>query len=60
MKRSLRRMLCCLVLCASLLSWAAAPAAAVSGFSDVPDSHWAADSIRRCAQLGFLQGETAL
>lgn len=59
MKRSLRRMLCCLVLCASLLSWAAAPAAAVSGFSDVPDSHWAADSIRRCAQLGFLQGETA-
>ena len=31
-------------------------AANASGYSDVPDGHWAAQSVRRCTQLGLLQG----
>ncbi len=31
-------------------------AANVSGYSDVPDGHWAAQSVRRSTQLGLLQG----
>ena len=30
-----------------------------TGFSDVPASHWAADSIRRAVDLGLFQGETS-
>lgn len=33
-----------------------APAAATAHFSDVPASHWAAESIERCAALGILNG----
>ena len=30
-----------------------------TGFSDVPATHWAADSIRRAVDLGLFQGQTA-
>lgn len=33
--------------------------AAAAGFTDVPQSHWAAQSIARCAELGVLRGESA-
>ena len=50
-----------MLLCALLLTAALpAPAAAAStGFSDVPENHWAADSIRRAVDLGLFQGQTA-
>lgn len=44
-----------LLLLAALLT-ATALAANASGYSDVPDGHWAAQSVRRCTQLGLLQG----
>ena len=31
---------------------------ASTGFSDVPESHWAADAIRRAVDLGLFQGQT--
>lgn len=43
------------LLLAALLT-ATALAANASGYSDVPDGHWAAQSVRRCTQLGLLQG----
>ena len=50
-----------MLLCAMLVTAALpAPAAAAStGFSDVPENHWAADSIRRAVDLGLFQGQTA-
>ena len=30
-----------------------------AAFSDVPSGHWAGDAIRRCAQAGWLRGESA-
>lgn len=57
MKR-LRRVIACLALCA-LLAGAVPPASAAGGFRDVPDSHPAAEAIRRCVELGFFQGESA-
>ena len=44
-----------LLLLAALMT-ATALAANASGYSDVPDGHWAAQSVRRCTQLGLLQG----
>ena len=44
------------LLLAALLLTATALAANASGYSDVPDGHWAAQSVRRCTQLGLLQG----
>ena len=60
MKRRLQWFCSCALLCALLVTAALpAPAAAAStGFSDVPESHWAADSIRRAVDLGLFQGQT--
>lgn len=43
----------CAFLCALLLL---APVRAASGFSDVPDGHWAEQQLGRAAQLGIVQG----
>lgn len=58
MKQRLHRLLGCLVLCA-LLAGSIPAASAAGGFQDVPASLPAAESIRRCVELGFFQGETA-
>ena len=58
MKKQLKRLLSCLVLCAMLAGGLTVPAAA-AGFTDVPASHWAAQDIQRCVELGFFQGESA-
>ena len=58
MKRQMYRVIACLTLCA-LLAGAVPPASAAGGFRDVPDSHPAAEAIRRCVELGFFQGESA-
>ncbi|MDD4715523.1 MAG: S-layer homology domain-containing protein [Oscillospiraceae bacterium] len=50
-----KRMICCamaLVLCIGYLPAAAAD----SHFSDVPSTHWAADSIRQATGLGIIKG----
>lgn len=60
MKRQLKRLCSCALLCALLLTVLPAPAAAAStGFSDVPASHWAAEEIRRAVDLGLFQGESS-
>lgn len=58
MKQRLQRLLGCLLLCA-LLAGSVPPASAAASFQDVPDSLPAAESIRRCVELGFFQGETS-
>lgn len=58
MKRRVHRVIACLTLCA-LLAGTVPPAFAAGGFRDVPDSHPAAESIRRCVELGFFQGESS-
>lgn len=58
MKKQVKRLLSCLVLCAMLAGGLTVPAAAVD-FADVPSGHWAAGDIRRCAELGFFRGESA-
>ena len=57
-KKQLKRLLSCLALCAVLAGGLTVPAGA-AGFTDVPANHWAAGDIRRCAELGFFQGESA-
>ena len=58
MKQRVHRLLGVLTLCALLVG--TVPAAfATSSFQDVPDSLPEAESIRRCVELGFFQGETA-
>lgn len=47
---------CLTALLLAALMTTTALAANASGYSDVPDGHWAAQSVRRCAQLGLLQG----
>ena len=47
---------CLTALVLALLLTLSVGAAGTAGFSDVPESHWAAQSIRRCAQTGLLQG----
>ena len=47
---------CLTALVLALLLTRSGGAAGTAGFSDVPESHWAAQSIRRCAQTGLLQG----
>lgn len=56
MKRLLCRLLACLTLCAALAGTIPQSASAV--FQDVPQNHWAAESIRQCAELGFFKGES--
>ena len=58
MRRQLGRAMACLTLLAVLAGLWAAPASA-AGFRDVPAGHWAAESIQRCAALGFFQGKSA-
>ena len=58
MKNKMGRALACLTLLAVLAGVTAVPAAA-AGFRDVPNNHWAAESIRRCVSLGFFQGKSA-
>ncbi len=57
-KKQLQRLLSCLALCAVLAGGLTVPAGAAD-FTDVPANHWAAGDIRRCAELGFFQGESA-
>jgi len=60
MKNCLQRLLACGLLCALLLGLLVpSAAAAAKGFSDVPASHWAADSINRAVKLGIFQGESS-
>ena len=47
---------CLTALVLALLLTLSVGAAGTAGFSDVLESHWAAQSIRRCAQTGLLQG----
>ena len=47
---------CLTALVLALLLTLSVGAAGTAGFSDVPESHWAAQSIRRCAQYNLLQG----
>ena len=47
---------CLTALVLALLLTLSVGAAGTAGFSDVPESHWAAQSIRRCVQTGLLQG----
>ena len=56
MKRLLCRLLACLTLCAALAG--TIPLSASAAFQDVPQNHWAAESIRQCAELGFFKGES--
>ena len=60
MKRRLHRLCSCVLLCALLMTALNIPAAAAAstGFSDVPASHWAADEIRRAGELGLFQGDS--
>lgn len=44
------------LLLALMMTTTLVSAAAVSGYSDVPDRHWAAQSIRRCGEYGLLKG----
>lgn len=47
---------CLTALVLALLLTLSVGAAGTAGFSDVPESHWAAQSIQRCVQTGLLQG----
>lgn len=59
MKRRLQRLCSCALLCVLLLTALPLPAAAAStGFSDVPATHWAAEEIRRAGELGLFQGDS--
>lgn len=58
MRQRLKRLLSSLLLCAALAGSLAVPASAAR-FTDVPAGHWAADSIARCVELKFFQGETS-
>lgn len=58
MKQKRTRFCAALLLCGLL--WGILPVrAAAADFRDVPDGHWAEDSISRCAELGFFQGTSA-
>lgn len=57
MKQRLHRLLGLLTLCCLLAG--TVPAASAANFRDVPASLPEAESIRRCVELGFFQGETA-
>lgn len=53
MKKRIVTLLLALTLCMGLL----APAAGVyAGYNDVPEDHWAAESIRRATEIGLFRG----
>lgn len=53
MKRRLMSVLLVIMLCAGMIS---PSLAAYTGYSDVPENHWSAASIRRATELGIFQG----
>ena len=57
MKNKLQRALASLALCAVLVGSLTVPASA-AGFKDVPANHWAANSIQRCVENGFFNGQS--
>ena len=57
MRKHLQRILASLALCAVLAGSLAAPVSAAA-FQDVPANHWAADSIQRCVEKGFFNGQS--
>ena len=57
MRNKLQRILASLALCAVLAGSLAVPASA-AGFKDVPANHWAANSIQRCVENGFFNGQS--
>lgn len=57
MRKNLQRILTTLVLCAMLAGSLTAPVSAAA-FQDVPAGHWAADSIQRCVEKGFFNGQS--
>ena len=58
MKIQIRRMAVWVLLVCLLAGIVPVPAAA-AGFRDVPSSSWAAQSIARCVEQGWFQGESA-
>ena len=58
MRKNLKRMAATLLACLCLLTVLPVPARAAIGFSDVPASHWAAESITRAAKLGLVSGRS--
>lgn len=53
MKKRIKSLALALLLCLTL----AAPAlAAPTGYSDVPEGHWSAESVRRATELGLFEG----
>lgn len=57
MRKTLRHILIAVVLCAGLAGSLTVSASAAA-FQDVPANHWAADSIRRCVENGFFNGQS--
>lgn len=58
MLRDLKRLAAAGLACLCLLAVLPAPARAAVRFSDVPASHWAAESITRAAELGLINGRS--
>lgn len=58
MRKNMKRMAATLLACLCLLTVLPVPARAATGFSDVPASHWAAESITRAAKLGLVSGRS--
>lgn len=56
MLKSLKRMMAAGLACLCLLAALPVNAAAAAKFPDVPKAHWAAESVRRAAELGLLNG----
>ena len=52
----MRRRLTALILTAALFLFAAPAALGAEGYSDVPETHWAAADIREARELGILTG----
>jgi len=53
MKKRIKSLALALLLCLGLTAQALA---APTGYSDVPESHWSAESVRRATELGLFEG----
>ncbi|BAK97477.1 putative surface layer protein [Oscillibacter valericigenes Sjm18-20] len=58
MLKGLKRLAAAGLACLCLLTVLPVPARAAVGFSDVPASYWAAESITRAAKLGLINGRS--
>ena len=58
MLKDLKRLAAAGLACLCLWGVLPVPARAAVGFSDVPASHWAAESIARAAELGLVNGRS--